>query len=193
MRGWRRAFHRRIETLHIAGEYATFGDDQLAVADRSRDAAGAMDDQLGARRQFTGELAVDLGDVDRHIALERAGLRNLHRLAVDRRFNFALDHQHVAVRNFDALQLDLRTDPELAAGRVRTYRRRLSLEVLAGRLGCRRHGDAVAEYRRRGIRRDRPSTAGRNLLRDCRRGDRRGRLLRSGEGLFRFLEVAGRQ
>ena len=66
-----------------------------------------MHDELRARgRSPARELAVDLGNVDQRSAGQRAGLRDLHDLAV-RRVDLALDDQHVAVRDLDGLMLTL--------------------------------------------------------------------------------------
>ena len=122
-----------------------------------------MDDQLRAGGQLAGEVTVDFCDVDRDVSLERAGLRDLHRLAVDRGFDLAFDDEHVAVGNLDALELDLRTDPKLASRRIGADRRDLRVSLFVRRVGRRiRHCNVVAQDGRGG-RRD--ARIGRELLR----------------------------
>ena len=56
---------------------------------------------------------MDLGDVDRHGALEHAVGGDLQHPCVERRLDAALDHQRVAVRHLHALHLDVGTDDQL--------------------------------------------------------------------------------
>jgi len=68
------------------------------------------------------ERAVDLGDVDRRRAVETPRREDLHRLAVDRRIDVALDHQDVAVRDLDALEVDVDPDGQAAFGAIGAWR-----------------------------------------------------------------------
>src|SRR5690348_18317796 len=82
---------RAVQTLDVAGELATFLDDQFPVADRAGFASRAVDDQPGARRQLAGELSTDLGGVDEPGSIMRAGPTALHPLALLGRLVPAVD------------------------------------------------------------------------------------------------------
>src|SRR5690242_13210007 len=73
-----------LDLLHVARQLAAVFHDQAAVANRPTHTPGAMDDKARARRDLAREIAVHLGDVDERRALERAGLLDLHHLAVHR-------------------------------------------------------------------------------------------------------------
>jgi hypothetical protein len=88
---------------------------QLAVANLPGHASARVDHQALARRHLTLEVAANLGDLDVDLAVEGAGLGDLDRAAHHGRLDPPLDHERVAVVDLDALQLDVRTDDELAA------------------------------------------------------------------------------
>src|SRR6185369_7366303 len=116
----------------LARDLPAFLHEDLAVADLSRDAAGAVDHETLPRRHLAAERAADLGHVDVDLAAEGALLRDLDRTAVHRRLDASLDDQRVAVVDFHALQLDVGTHDETAA---------------TGFLGL--HGRHVGYWRRR--------------------------------------------
>ncbi|TMH04225.1 MAG: hypothetical protein E6H69_02555 [Betaproteobacteria bacterium] len=68
--------------------------------------------------ELTGEIAENFGDVDGSGSLQCSRLGDLQPFAVNGRFHLALDHQHIAVRDFHALQFNVDTDKELAARRL---------------------------------------------------------------------------
>jgi hypothetical protein len=76
-----------------------------------------VNDQPFARGQLARKLAVDLRDIDEGRALQRAGLGDLHGLAVHGRLHVPLDDEDVAVGNLHALELDVEAHGELASGR----------------------------------------------------------------------------
>src|SRR5258706_6846061 len=95
----RRAF---CEGADVAAHLAAFLHQHLAVADLARDAPARMDHELAARRHLALEGATHLGDVDVHLAVERAVLGDLDRAAHHRRLDPALDDQRDAVVDLDA-------------------------------------------------------------------------------------------
>src|SRR4051812_41278587 len=106
----REAGLRLVEHRDFAGELRAFLDLDLGVADLARHLARAVDDELLAHRELAFEAAVDLRLVDRDRALERAVLGDFEHARVESRLDAAFDDQRVAVADFYALQLDVRTD-----------------------------------------------------------------------------------
>jgi hypothetical protein len=87
-----------------------------------------VNDNVLARRELAFETAADFGDVDADGAGENAVLRDLYDAAVHGRLDPPLDHQCVAIGDFNAAQLDVGSDDQLAAdglfGLRRRFRRR---------------------------------------------------------------------
>jgi len=71
---------------------------------------------LFSRSELALETPSDFGDVDADLAHENAVLRDLDDTAVHRSLHATFDHQRVAVGDLGALQLDVRTDYQLAHG-----------------------------------------------------------------------------
>ena len=107
-----RGGRRDVDLLHVAADRAAVGNDQAAIANRSRDSAGSMDDEARSGRDLSRELAVDFRDVDLGRALERSRLRDLHLLAVHGRLDMPLDNEEIAIGDLHALELDVDADVE---------------------------------------------------------------------------------
>ena len=75
-----------------------------------------MNDELLARGEVTFEASANFRDIDTDSSGIHAVLRDLHNAAVHRRFYTAFDNQRVAVGNFNALQFDVWSHREFAAG-----------------------------------------------------------------------------
>src|SRR5690606_11835395 len=101
--------------LDVASNLAALFDHQLAVADLARDFAGRVNHEFFAYGQVAIEFATDFGDVDFCRTLECADLGDLDHARIHRCFDPAFDHQRVAIGNFNAFQLDVGTDDQLAA------------------------------------------------------------------------------
>src|SRR5262245_41970243 len=77
---WKRDRFRCGERADVAGELAAVLDEDLAVANLSRNLAAWSNDELLARRQFAFEAAPDLRDLDFHDSMVGAVLRNLDQI-----------------------------------------------------------------------------------------------------------------
>jgi hypothetical protein len=98
----------------LARDFSAFLDSDLAVPNLARDTPCRVDDELLAGGQLAFERAADLRDVDADGPGENPVLRDLDDAAVHRSFDAAFDHERVAVGDFDAFELDVRTDDETA-------------------------------------------------------------------------------
>ena len=137
-----------------------FFNHQFAVANRAGDFAGRVNHQLLAHGQVAVELTANFGDVDFSRSLESALLGNLDDARIHGRFYRAFNYQRVAVGDFNALELDVGPDRQLAAAflvaagskRGGLAAGRLAKAVLAGhglrrrmrRTACARAGAVVA-------------------------------------------------
>src|SRR5712692_5465641 len=108
-----RAF-RLGERCDVAGDLAAFLDRDFPVADLARHFPGSANDQLFSRGQLALEAPADFGDIDAGLAHEDAVLGDLDDAAVHRSLYATFDDQRIAVGDFGALQLDVRTDDQLA-------------------------------------------------------------------------------
>ena len=101
--------------LHVARQLATFFDDDLAVANGAFDLALGVDHEFVAHGQVAVKLAVYFSNINVGRAFERAVGHDLDDTGVHRRFDGALNHQGVAIGDFNAFEFDVGADYQAAA------------------------------------------------------------------------------